>query len=222
MKALGVSAALLVTVALALPAVGVARTPKPAERQALRNAFQAIQGNAAVQSIAVSRADSSYATLHWGYKTALNDTLFHRTSGLWKELWTRDSSKPADGVCLSAPPKVVKELYAVACPSTKALRARAATAAEQGLLRHAFVTSSLTPYGKTATGFSRVCVSRLDGHWAAATATFSEAQTYVWFRHMTSWKVVYETVIGRGSEPPSSIVLSLASCVGYNAAEYGG
>jgi hypothetical protein len=43
----------------------------------------------------------------------------------------------------------------------------------------------------------------------------------VWFRR-DPWRVAFETVAGRGTLPSSRVVLSLASCVGYNADEYGG
>ena len=131
---------LLLTVVVALAA------PTHAQRAALVASLRHAQGDVAVQTISVSKADSSYATIRWGFKTATSDSLFHHAGGRWKVIWSRESERPADGACAFSPAKVVRELYGVKCPSEAALHARTATAAEQAALEASFRSSKLTPY----------------------------------------------------------------------------
>ena len=208
---------LLLTVAAALAA------PTHAQRAALVASLRHEQGDVAVQTISVSKADSTYATIRWGFKTATNDSLFHHGGGRWKVIWTRESERPADGACTFSPAKVVRELYGVTCPSEAALHGRTATAAEQAALQASFRSSKLTPYWRDARPLTNMCISRVDSTRAAATATFrSGAKGVVWFKHASKWTVARETLLSGGTKPPPRIVLSLASCAGYSAAEYEG
>ena len=208
---------LLLTVVVALAA------PTRAQRTALVASLRHAQGDVAVQTISVSKADSSYATIRWGFKTATSDSLFHHAAGGWTLIWSRESERPADGSCAFSPAKVVHELYGIKCPSEAALHARIANAAEQAALEASFRTSKLTPYWRDAHRLANPCISRVDSTWAAAMATFrSGAKGVIWFKHGRKWTVVRETLFGGGTRPPPRIVLSLASCAGYSAAEYEG
>ncbi len=208
---------------LLLAAVIAIAAPTHAQRAALVTALRSVQGDVAVQSVSVSKADSSYGTVRWGYKVATSDSLFHHASGRWKVVWTHQSERPADGACAFAPAQVVRELYGVTCPSEAALHARVASAAEQAALEAGFRASKLTPYWRDAVGLANTCISRVDSTWAAALAKFrSGSKGVVWFKRTGTWTVVSETLFGGGRLPPPRIVLSLASCVGYNAAEYSG
>jgi hypothetical protein len=208
---------LLLTVVVALAA------PTHAQRAALVTSLRSAQGDVAVQTISVSKAESSYATIRWGFKTATSDSLFHHVSGRWKVIWSRESERPADGACAFSPANVVRELYGIKCPSGAALHARTATAAEQAALEASFRSSKLTPYWRDTHQLVNPCVSRVDSTWAAATATFSSgAKGVIWFKHGSTWAVARETLFGGGTRPPPRIVLSLASCAGYSAAEYEG
>jgi hypothetical protein len=208
---------------LLLAVVVALAVPTHAQRAALVTSLRSAQGDVAVQTISVSKADPSYATVRWGFKTATSDSLFHQVSGRWKVIWSRESERPADGACAFSPANVVRELYAIKCPSAAALHARIATVTEQAALEASFRSSKLTPYWRDAHRLANPCISRVDSTWAAATATFSSgAKGVIWFRRRSTWAVVRETLFGGGTRPPPRIVLSLASCVGYSAAEYEG
>jgi hypothetical protein len=208
---------------LLLTAVVALAAPSPAQRTALLTGLHSLQGDVVVQSISVSKADSTYATIRWGYKAATSDSLFHRAGGRWKLIWSRESERPADGACAYSPAQVVRELYRIACPPEAALHARKANDAELAALEATFRSSKLTPYWRDARRLANPCISRLDSAWAAATATFrSGSKGVIWFKHGGTWKVARETLFGGGTLPPPRIVLSLASCVGYSAPEYEG
>ena len=202
---------LLLAVVVALAA------PTPAQRGALVNSLRSLQGDVAVQSVSVSKADPSYATIRWGYKVATSDSLFRLSGGRWKLVWVREVDRPADGACAFAPAKVVRDLYRIPCPGFAALHARTASAAELAELVASFHSSKLTRYWRDALGLVNPCISRLDGSWAAAVARFPDTSGVIWFR---KGAVVHETLFGGGTLLPPKIVLSLAACVGYNAAEY--
>ena len=207
----------LLAVVLALAA------PTPSERTALTSAMRGLQGEVAIQKIAVARSDRRrYAVVRWGFKVAQSDTLFRLRSGRWRAVWTRPADRPADGACAFVPAAVVRELFGIACPGFAALHGRPATADELTGLEAAFRKSPLTRYWRDAKRLANVCVSRLDSTWAAARATFPDTSGVIWFRRAGPWKVAYESLFGGGSVPPPRIVLSLAACAGYNAAEYGG
>jgi hypothetical protein len=215
-------AVLCVVVGCALLA-GSALAARPAtarERALLIVALQSTQGEVGFDSAMVSAPDKSYALVRWGAKGNRND-IFHLTGGRWQSIWTREFTAPADGACAFAPASVVHDLLRVTCPPAQALQARPATKAELGLLQRSFKTSPLTRYWRDAHGLKPVCISRLNGRWAAAQALFPGTEGILWFRLGSRWQVVFETIVGRGTLPPHSVVLSLASCVGYNPAEFG-
>jgi hypothetical protein len=208
---------------LLLTAVVAFAAPTPAQRTALLASLHNLQGDVVVQSMSVSKADASYATIRWGYKAATSDSLFHHAGGRWKLIWSRESERPADGACAFSPAQVVRELYGIACPPEAALHARKANVTELAALEASFRSSKLTPYWRDAHSLVNPCVSRLNSAWAAATATFrSGSKGVIWFKHTDNWTVARETLFGGGTLPPPRIVLSLASCVGYSAPEYEG
>jgi hypothetical protein len=220
LKALAVL--LVVGTALAAGGAAAARNPTSTQKVALIAALRSEQGQVAVQSISISTTNPGYASMNWGIKTAVYNSLFQLADGHWKVLWTRESEQPADGACVYVPAQVARDLLKVTCPSAAALHARVATTAEVGLLKSSFRSSPLTPYAKTARALDHACISRLSTDWAAAVAEFPGTSGVVWFKHGSSWKVVDETLIGRGTRPPHAVILSLASCVGYNPSGFGG
>jgi hypothetical protein len=191
--------------------------PTPAQRGALVGALRSLQGDVAVQSVSVSKADPSYGMVRWGFKVATSESLFRLSGGRWRLVWAREADRPAHGACAYAPAKVVRELFRVTCPSAAALHARVASGDELARLTVGFRSSKLTRYWRDATGLVRPCVSRVDPSWSAVIAKFPETKGVIWFR---KGAVVHETLFGGGTLPPPKIVLSLAACVGYNAAEY--
>lgn len=207
--------------ALAVGGAAAARNPSSSQKIALIAALKAEQGQVAIQSISVSTAAPGYASMLWGFKTAVNNSLFQLDGGHWKVVWTRESEQPADGACVYVPAPVARDLLKINCPSDVALHARAATADEAGLLKASFRSSKVTPYGKSALALTHPCVSRLSPDWAAAIAQFSGTSGVVWFKHGSNWRVVAETLFGRGTPPSHVVVLSLASCAGYNPSEFG-
>lgn len=215
------AAVVVLGAALVAGGAAAARNPTPVQKQALIRALQTEQGDVAVKSISISTVNPGYASIHWGYRTALNNSLFQLAGGSWKVLWTRESEAPADGACVYVPAQVARDLLRVTCPAEAALHARPATKAEAALLRTSFRASPVTPYSKTAKALSHVCISRLSPVWAGALAEFPDTSGVVWFKRASIWKVVDETLFGRGTPPPPNVVLSLASCVGYNPAEFG-
>jgi hypothetical protein len=216
--------ALLVVVALVVGGAAAAVTPTAAQRLAITKALRSEQGDVAVQKILVSSANPEYASMNWGFATgglsALNNSVLGRADGKWKVLWTREIEQPADGACVYVPAQVAHDLLHVTCPPASKLHARAATAAELSVLRKGFLASRLTPYSRTGTRLTRVCVSRLDPRWSGATAvSIAGGHTTIWFRN---GKPSYESFAQVGPPPPPAVVLSLASCVGYNPADFGG
>jgi hypothetical protein len=183
------------------------------------------QGNVAIQKVLVSTANPGFASMSWGFANngfaALHSSLLGLTKGAWKVLWTRDLEAPADGACVYAPAPVARDLFNVACPPPAALHARMANLVERKGVLAGFRSSDLTPYAKTALALSHVCVSRVNKAWAGGVASFESGSTvYVFFKHTKGWRPVFESLLQQTPLPPSAIVLSLASCVGYNPADY--
>jgi hypothetical protein len=219
------AAVLVLVAALAAGGAAAARTPTPAQKAAIVAAMRSEQGNVAIQKVLVSTANPSFASMNWGFAnngfSALHSSLLGMAKGEWKVLWTRDLEAPADGACVYAPAPVARDLFNVACPPESALHARMATAAERKGILAGFRSSDLTPFAKTALSLSHVCVSRANRTWAGGVANFESGSTvYIFFRHTNRWKPVFESLLQQTPLPPSSIVLSLASCVGYNPADY--
>ena len=225
MRAKAGAAVLVLAAALAVGAAAAARTPTRAQKAAIVAALRSEQGDVAIQRVLVSSTDPGFAAMNWGFAnggiSALHSSLLARSRGSWKVVWTRDQQQPADGACLFAPAPVVRDLFAIGCPPAADLHARAATSAELGLIDAGFQSSVLTPYARTSTGLKRVCVSDADPSWAAGLAGFpSGSFVYVFFKHGRGWRPVFDSLLQQGTPPPAGVVLSLASCVGYNPADY--
>ena len=200
------------------------RAPKPGERKAIVAAVVKAQGpRVRSERVVVSTVDERYASIRWsegppGFEVT---ELLHRGTRGWTIVWGRLRDNPVDGACAFAPSRVVLDLYGIRCPSWVALHARVATSGERTQLVQAFRRSALTrPYGKVGRA-TRVCVSRLDPRFAAAAIDLTDTRGFVWFQR-SPWRVVFETVASSGTLPSPRVVLSLASCVGYNAGQYGG
>jgi hypothetical protein len=216
--------ALIAVAALAVGGAAAAVTPTASQRVAITQALRSQQGDVAIQKILISSSNPAYASMNWGFATgglsSRNNSVLGNQSGTWKVLWTREVEQPADGACVYVPAPVAHDLLHVTCPPASKLHARAATAAERTLLTKGFLTSRLTPYAKSGTRLTRTCVSRLSPRWAAAAAvSIAGGHTYVWFKN---GKPAFESLVEVGGPPPPAVVLSLASCVGYNPADFGG
>jgi hypothetical protein len=222
----GAAAGSLLALLLLAGWAAAARVPSPAERHGIVAALRGQQGEVAIERIKISSTSADYATIDWGFAnngySALNNSVLARADGAWRVLWTREREQRADGACIYVPAPVAHELLRVSCPSAAGLHGRRATAAVLAAIEAGFRTSRVTPYASSS-HLSHVCVSRLDPRWAAAAAVseVSGVTTFVWFRQATRWVPTFDS-ISRGGAPPPAVVLSLASCVGYNPAEYGG
>lgn len=202
------------------------RAPTPVERKAVVAAVNQVQGQqlpVRVKQVVVSTVDSRYASIRWseGPPSFEVTEILHRGTHGWAILWGHRRNEPSDGVCAFAPRAVVLELYAVPCPPWAALHGRGATPGEKAQLVGAFRGSALTRDYQRSGRVTRSCVSRIDPRFAASAIDLTSTGAIVWFRR-GPWRVVFETVSSRGTRPSPRVVLSLASCVGYNAAQYGG
>jgi hypothetical protein len=219
------------TVPIVLASIAVAggaqaaRVPA-AESRAVAAAVRAHTGAPVVlAAVHVSSIARRFASVRWAYPTSPSAhwvEVYRRDAGRWSFLWGRPSAAHGEGVCAFVPTAVAHELYGVRCPGPRALHARPADAAETSLLASAFTASAAARTYAYRTHLRSLCVSRLSSEWAAASTVLTETQGVVWFRRSGRWQVVYETLNELGTRPPRPIVLSLASCVGYNAAENGG
>jgi hypothetical protein len=213
--------------ALAVGGAAAAHRPSPGQEPALIAALRGAQGDVAIQAVTVSSADGGFASIDWGFAnngySARNNSVLARRGGDWQILWTRELEQPADGACVYVPALVAHDLLRVTCPPPATLHATSATRAETAVIRASFLTSAVTPYARSSR-LGHVCVSRLDPRWAAAASVsnVSGAVAYVWFRHGLHWNPTYESMAQINLPPPPRVVLSLASCVGYNPADYGG
>ena len=219
------ASALVLLAAFAVSGVAAARTPSPSQKAAILAAFRSQQGNVAIQKIQLSSTNPGYAIMSWGFSaggmTAFHTSLLARSGGTWRVLWTRDIEDPANGACVYVPGPVARDLLGVSCPPPAKLRARTATASERDLIARGFRTSSLTPYAKSAVSLSRVCVSKANPGWAGAVAAFPSGDSvYVFFRHGKRWAPAFESVLQQGTPPPVGVVLSLATCVGFDPAAF--
>jgi hypothetical protein len=226
MRARTGAAILVLGLGLVLSAGAFARTPTTAQKAAIVAAFRHEQGDVAIQRIFVSSTNPSYASMDWGFAngglTAHNNSVLALSRGTWRIVWTREVEEPADGVCVYVPAAVARDLLGVSCPPAAVLHARTATAPELAQMKRSFLHSKVTPYAKTST-LSEACVSQLDPHWAAAVSLsrVSGGTAFVWFELGKRWHPVFESSAQLGAVPPRSVMLSLASCVGYNPADFG-
>jgi hypothetical protein len=195
------------------------------EHEAVVAAVIKVQGNrlpVRVKQVAVSTVDKRFASIRWsqGPPSFEATEILHRGTHDWTIVWGHRGGEPSDGACAFAPRAVVLDLFGVRCPSWAALHGRVATRSEKAQLVEAFRRSALAPYQRSAR-VTRTCVSRVESRYAAAWIDLKSTGGVVWFRR-GPWRVAFETVGSRGTLPSPRVVLSLASCVGYNAAQYGG
>jgi hypothetical protein len=210
--------------ATVVPFATSAREPTALERQGLRRAVNVFEGvTVHVASIRISTVTAGWGrVVETGAGTASNDLLLQRRTGRWKVIYVGSVGAPKDGGCAYAPAAVVRDLYTITCPSPRAVHARRATSAEAAALFAVFRRDPLTRnvHGAPGLHLAETCVSRLDARWAGAIAELPDTGIVVWF-HKTQpgWRVV--RFDRSGTLPPRAIILSLASCVGYSAAQYG-
>jgi hypothetical protein len=213
------------TVALAAaPFATSAREPTASERQALQRAVNSFEGvKVRIASVRVSTVSPAWArVVEGGVGTSNDDLLLQLRGGLWTVRNIVSIGAPPDGGCAYAPAAVVHDLYKITCPPPRALHARRATSAESAALLTVFRHDPLTRKVRGAPGLhlAHTCVSRLDTRWAGAIAEFPDTGMVVWFHKTQSgWHVA--RFDRSGTLPPRAIILSLASCVGYSAAQYG-
>jgi hypothetical protein len=219
-------ATLAVIAALVVGGAAAAHEPTRAQKRAITAALRSQQGNVGIQKVLISSADPAYARIGWGFTNggfaAQHDSVLGLAGGSWKVLWTRDVEAPADGACIYVPSAVARDLLQVRCPPAGELHARAATKVERALIDAGFHASVVTPYSKASTGLAHVCVSRASPTWAGAVANFtSGARVYIFFRHVgRRWTPTFESLLQQRTPPPQPVLLSLASCVGYNPSDY--
>jgi len=213
-------AALLLLVFLAGSAEAK-RPPTPAERRALAAGFTRLDLHLAGLPVWISSVDPRYAIIG----DRQGGTLWVRGRGGWTSPTDFSTGRGADGTCGFASAAVVRDLLQFVCPPWAATHARPATPAERAQLLAAFRSTPLTRglLAKLLEKLVRPCVSRLDPDTAAAGLQMSGGWGLAWFRRTNgAWRSVYETVMPSGVHPSHAIVLSLASCVGYNAGQEGG
>ena len=180
-----------------------------------------------LRRVAVSSVEPGWGMVVFGVGKLPADTqtvVVRRGGAAWTIAYAFNSNGPGDGACAFAPAAVVGDLLSIQCPPWPALHARHATPSELTLLRDAFRRSPLTRiYAQVKGGsFGGACISRLDAHWAAASVGFPDTVVLMWFHRIEAgWTVVFENDTSHGTMPPRRIMLSLASCSGYNASGYG-
>jgi hypothetical protein len=192
---------------------------------AVKAAFHVDQTDGEVVSVAFASHDRSYANVEWGstHLPVAQSSLYRLENRAWKGVFGFAKDESAVGACAFASPEIVRDLYDVDCPPARAVRARPAKGAEVEALRSAFQVSPLTEPYRSEARLTAFCVSRLDGAWAAGIAELPDTAGPIWFqRAEQGWVVRYEDLGRQGNRPPADIVLSLASCSGYNAARYSG
>ncbi len=206
-----------------------AKTEKliPARNAALSAAVRNYEGGpASIRLELISSSNRSWVRVQT--VRTRDDILLHLRSRTWVVANVVTIGQHTDGGCAFAPANVMRELYGVDCPPERVLQARRATASEKAALRAVFLGAiEPLPLGNTPADVHLVnpCVSRLYEKWASAGSVYgnaaegergSSAGSIVWFhRTGTRWKTFWPS-----EPPPPVIVRSLASCVGYGAAEY--
>jgi hypothetical protein len=225
-RAFSIAGASLVLAAVVLLTVlagsaAAKRPPTPTERRALAADIARGGDRLAGAPVWISSVDPSYATIG----DRQGGTLWGRGHGGWAYLTDFSAGRGAEGACGFASAAVVYDLLRFVCPPWAATHARPATPAERAQLLAAFRSTPLTRglLAKLLEKLVRPCVSRLDPDTAAAGLQMSGGWGLAWFRRTNgAWRSVYETVMPSGVHPSHAIVLSLASCVGYNAGQEGG
>lgn len=151
-------------------------------------------------------------------------TVFHRKASLWRYVgWPMEPGQPLDGICAYVPTPVVVDLFHIHCPLYRALHARRAPPRMRKTLTAALLADTrirvLDGGDSSHVRVYDACISRLNPKWAGALVAFPDTGLVAWFheirgrwRVFLSWRLPY---------PPHAPVLSLASCVNYDAAEFG-
>ncbi len=222
---LAVALAALAVGAVVVPGAAALRAPTPAELHSLKAALVRDGGLYGFSFARISTVDPRYASLrYFAGNPETGVVLRRRVGSMWKYVYDFGLLKErGDGACAFVPAAVVRDLLGLTCPPSAALHARHATAAETVRLVKTFRVAALTSRWAPTSRLEQVCISRHDASAAAARIAFPSTSGIVWFRRTGArWLPVYETVASKGVRPSPAIVLSLASCVGYNAAQYGG
>jgi len=221
-KEVPIALAILIACGLVIGVASARRAPTQKEREAVTAALRKAQGaHVTVTSIEVSTVDHRWASARWTQGAGgVPVALLHQNKRGWSIAWGFVTGQRADGACAFASARVVEDLYEIRCPPEVAVHGRRATPAERKELTRAFRASPLVDH--TGSGdLEHICVSRSAPMYAAAAVRYPDTVSFAWFKR-GPWRVVFETTTNRGSLPGHDVVLSLASCVGYNAAQYGG
>jgi hypothetical protein len=204
----------ITTVALSLTGCGNSNRPTSTEREGLNAAVRSWARYAApVKLMKVSPVNRSWARVV--VEKPEQDILFHLVKAHWKIAYIKDIDQSADGACAFASTAVIRSLYGTKCPSWRALHARRATKQEaKEMLRAYFVHPPKIPEKEWRNySIATPCVSRLDKSWAVAGIGTDQSGQEFFFRKVDGhweWK---RTV-------PKRIILSLAACGGFSAAQY--
>ncbi|MGH3541239.1 MAG: hypothetical protein ACRDTO_02500 [Mycobacterium sp.] len=213
--------------AISSPATS-ARAPTKAEFDSLKASISRQNGGAAITlspaSVSVSTASARWLVVRTGV-TPFASSVYRREGKQWHPVGdVVPAGKPADGLCAYAPASVIADLFRTHCPPYRALHARRAPQALRKELIDALLadpTIRADDGGDPSLVRSwNACWSRLDPAWASIAIAFPDTGLFAWFhrtgterwRVFLSWRLPY---------PPRAPVLALASCVGYNAAEFG-
>lgn len=227
------SASAVVLAAMCLPACGhQSLRPTLVERREIKQSLPTVEGWTSyhIQAITVA-SDHSWASVRLQDNFGTLTYLFRKTqqgAAHWRAVYVFAKGEPADGGCAYAPRKTVEELYGVRCPTYNALHALPTTRKEQTMFLRIYKKdlpslsgSRLTP---TTVQLETTCISQLDPSWAASQSYNGNGEPgapgtnpgpVVWFRREgEKWRSYWLIAI------PRPIVLSLASCVGFNAASW--
>lgn len=220
---LAVVAALLVVSCGTAGGTGGKRAPTRAERRAIVTALDRNAGvKLPIHALDVSTTTSRWAAA-WSDRPVVVNVLHRMRSGWTLVPHEAPRSGPFDSFCAFAPSSVVRDLFGIACPPPVALHARRANRPERTQLWATFRRDPLTrEEAMHALRLANPCVSRLDSDWASATAVYGDTSLLVWFRRVGArWTVAWDQGRPGRKLPARGIILSLASCTGYNAAMYG-
>lgn len=213
-------AGLLAMVALVIaPSAMATRPATPSERGAIAAALRKLQPHSRLTAVVVSTADKEFALARWSEANRRSTDVFRRYAKRWRAVWGYSQGQRSIGMCAFVPASVAKDLVAVACPPWRELHGRIANVTERDALIAAARATNRLP----SSHLTHACISRVESRWAAAAIEFRSTGGFAWFlRRDDKWTLRYESFAFTGTRPPSRIVLSLASCVGYQSAEYGG
>lgn len=212
----------LAAVCVAVPSASAARAPTTHERTAILRAVDTFASvTIRARQIRVTTAGGWARVVEAPEAPLTDDYLLHRVGGRWAVRGVVGRDEPKDGDCAYATRAAMRDLYRIRCPGWRALHARRVGRGEKRVLASVFMTDRRTSrYVPARAHLAYACVSRVNGRWAAAVAEFPDTGIVVFFHRTRSrWRVAY--IDRQGALPRRAIVLSLASCVGYSAAQYG-